>query len=227
MKKRLCVIFNRSNMVMLLCGIMMLAGVILIKTFYIQTFVVRGNSMYPTLENGQTVIVNRWVGGFRSPRNVYEVGWAGYIASLLYDDRHIDSILAVDRSFSYTGRRLPERDDIVAINIPSNDRFLAIKRCVAIAGDSLHCYVDTASLSSLAKLFTIIPQKGSRIDCRRFSTCQIDQMMYNRDFRFDSVDSTFIALDDFIFVMGDNRKASDDSRLWGPIAVNRIIGKLL
>ena len=181
---------------------------------------VSGHSMSPTLRDGQPLLVIKCAYGLRKPRNIYEIPLLGTILYYWSAESEVDSVLKMNKSFEYTLPSLPERGDIVALNIPGNNHFHAVKRCIAIAG-------DTIPYPNRSMPYDLVPYKGMVIKARELDEHQCKYLMHNRDFRFDTSDSTFVALDNFVYVMGDNLSTSEDSRRWGPIPMNLIFGRVI
>ncbi len=100
----------------------------------------------------------------------------------------------------------PDRGDIVVLNPPEYSEEPFIKRTIAVAGDHVsvrdgQVFVDGIELDEpyLDEVFT---------------TC--DTPEYCED---------FVVPDDMIFVMGDNREHSFDSRSFGPVPLENVIGQ--
>lgn len=205
---------------MVLLVIIVVAAAISLKTMVIDYSHVSGYSMSPTLHDGQPLLVVKCAYGLRKPRNVYEIPLLGTLLYYLSEESEVDSVLKTSKSFEYLFPSLPERGDIVALNIPGNNHFQAVKRCVAIAG-------DTIPYPNHSMPYDVVPYKGMVIEARCLDERQRKHLMRNRDFRFDIADSTFVALDDFVYVTGDNLNASEDSRRWGAVPMNLIFGQVI
>lgn len=97
-----------------------------------------------------------------------------------------------------------QRGDVIAVKIPRKYRTdfkMAIKRVVAVAGDSVFCYDG--------RLYV-----NGEIEKRRYvgQTHNVTQQ---------------IVPDGCVFVLGDNRENSNDSRVWGPIPYRHVVGKMV
>lgn len=181
---------------------------------------VSGASMTPTLHDGQSLLILKCAYGIRKPRNVYEIPIVGIIVYYFTPNSEVDSVLKENKSFEYINPSLPDRGDIVALNIPNQNHFHAVKRCIAVAGDSI-------PYKRNALPYEIVPYKGMVIKTKILSSNQIKYMQHNKYFSFDSKDSVYIALEDFVYVVGDNLDASEDSRRWGAIPMSLIFGKVI
>lgn len=197
---------------------------ILLKMFVVEIFDVKGWSMHPALSDGETVVVTKWQYGPRMPRNVYEVPWVGMLVASVTPDESIDRTIGRSGMFNRISPRLPQRGDIVAFNIPGNLHYCAVKRVTAIPGDAMPPDTVAGGLSPLSRL-PAVPAAGDRIGLGTLDSLQRKAMEKSPYFAFDPGDSSFVALDDFIYLTGDNLPASMDSRRWGPVPLNLIIGK--
>lgn len=113
------------------------------------------------------------------------------------------------------------KNDIIAFDNPAF-RTLNIKRCTALPGDSIPQYK-----SLLISPFRVVPAKGDTISARELLPRALANLLENDYFQFNKEDSTFVALENFYFVLGDNRDCSDDSRLFGLVPESLILGKYL
>ncbi len=121
LNKALNVLFYTS-----IASIFLGAGYFLCRIFIVDQFVIPSDSMYPTLQVGDRVWVNKLVAGAR-----------------IYND--IDSASSSTlQSWRTRGLRRIERNDILIFNYPINDNKIAFKinyvyakRCVALPGDSI------------------------------------------------------------------------------------------
>lgn len=93
----------------------------------------------------------------------------------------------------------PQRDDIVVIRVPGFDELL-IKRVIGLPGDTLAIKQGVVFINGkpLDEPFVNGQPRGS------YPTMKIP--------------------DGYIFVMGDNRNNSNDSRSFGPVAIENIVG---
>lgn len=98
-----------------------------------------------------------------------------------------------------------ERGDIVAIKMPSGEKY--VKRVIAVEGDT----VDIRD----GKVY--VNDQVSDGDYVRGTT---DRGDYNIAYPYTVKENT-------VFVLGDNREASVDSRTFGPVVISSISGKLL
>ena len=98
--------------------------------------------------------------------------------------------------------REPARGDIVVVHSPVNADEDLVKRIVAVAGDRI-------SIS------------GGRLYVN--GVAQVEPYLFEQDFEGQMGETLVPA--GHVFVMGDNRNNSGDSRLFGPIPRDRIIGK--
>ena len=131
--------------------IVILVVVVLIRTFIVTPIIVDGDSMSPTLTDGEMMLLNK-----------------------------LGSI---------------ERNDIVVIN---NEEGYIIKRVIALPGESIEC---------------------------RDGVIYINDEKYNDNFasKTDDFVKQFLN-DDEYFVMGDNRFVSMDSRIFGAVTKEEILG---
>ena len=95
----------------------------------------------------------------------------------------------------------PQRGDIIVIHVPGYGSEMLIKRIVGLPGD------------------TVSVQNG-----QVFLNGQAMQEPYLRSIMRGTYPTTRVP-DNSVFVMGDNRNNSNDSRSFGPIPINDIVGK--
>ncbi len=108
--------------------------IVLLRVFVFQTFVIPSASMYGTLVEGDYVFINKLVYGTRLPITPLSIPFGN-------SKKYVDWIqLPYMRFWGYSSI---QRNDIVAFNFSLNDALpidqqeAYIKRCVAIAGDTL------------------------------------------------------------------------------------------
>lgn len=109
-----------------IAGLLLVASYFFCRIFVVDQFVIPSDSMYPILQVGDRVWVNKLVMGAR-----------------IYDD--LDSASSSTLySWRTRGMRRVERNDILIFNYPNNDNRIAFKinyvyakRCVALPGDSI------------------------------------------------------------------------------------------
>ncbi|MFH1188944.1 MAG: signal peptidase I [bacterium] len=98
--------------------------------------------------------------------------------------------------------RLPERKEVIVFRNPRNEAEYYIKRVIGLPGE--HIIIDNGTVFV----------DGERITEDYLS---VENRVIPGSFDFQ------LASDEY-FVMGDNRLASSDSRIWGPLKTNEIIG---
>lgn len=143
-------------------ALLFIAAVAVLLRFVIGVSSVTGDSMYPTLHDGQVVVYNRL-------------------------------------SSHYS------RGDVVSVKMPSGDYY--VKRVVAVAGDTVdlkdgHLYVNGAE------------ETGSYVNGETYA---LEGM----------VRYPYAVTEGKVFVVGDNRQGSVDSRAFGAVLEKKIQGKLL
>lgn len=145
--------------------LIVLAIVIPIRVFIAQPFIVNGESMVPTLANGDYLIIDQ---------------------------------------ISYKQRE-PERGEVIVFRFPTNQRRFLIKRIVGLPGETIA--INGSKVTATQNDGTVI---------------QLEESYLNGD--FSSYGTWELAADEY-FVMGDNRQKSSDSRSWGVLNDDLIVGK--
>lgn len=115
---------------------------------------------------------------------------------------HTDERLVVEKlSYRFHG---PQRFDVVVIRVPSQGDELLIKRVIGLPGETVeirdgHVYVDGKQLvePEVSQPTYPLPGHPARVTVPPLS----------------------------VFVMGDNRTHSNDSRMFGPVPIEDIVGK--
>jgi signal peptidase I len=139
-----------------------------ISRFLVQSVEVEGSSMFPTLQNSEHYLLNRWVLRFRDPK----------------------------------------RADVVVIRDPSASCF-AVKRVIGIGGDSVFLKNGKVYVNG-QKLVEPYLEPGT------------PTFAYGQ-FR----DQLICCGKDQYFLLGDNRMNSADSRTYGPVARENILGLIV
>jgi signal peptidase I len=106
-----------------------------------------------------------------------------------------------------------ERGDIVVLHGLSGDR-LVVKRIVAVAGDRVHIAAGLVFLNGSPLHEPYAHHANSRLR-------ELDEWPMRPG------PAEVIIPARMLFVMGDNRSESSDSRLWGPVPVANVVGKVL
>ncbi|WP_319541860.1 signal peptidase I [uncultured Pseudodesulfovibrio sp.] len=103
----------------------------------------------------------------------------------------------------------PERGDIVVFKFPEDETKDFIKRVIALPGETIE-----------------IRNKVVYINGQPIDEPYVQHTKFTRDPIRDDFGPFIVPQDEF-FVMGDNREGSYDSRWWGPVKRQKIVGKAL
>jgi len=210
-----------------------LVAALVLKTFLLGAFFIPSRSMESTLLPGDFVLVNRLAYGVRLPRCLPLVPVP------------VSGIPRV--AFSS-----PRRGDILAFTAsPSGasecDAPTLLKRCVALPGDTLifggkRLQVNGVSVGVLnltprpEQQRVVLPRAGETITLTAATAGLFRALIEEEGHMLEIDDGGIVSLDgiaareyrtaqDAYFVLGDNRSSSLDSRYFGVVPADRVIGK--
>ena len=173
-------------------------AVLVIRSFLVEPFRIPSGSMIPTLLAGDFILVNKFAYGLRLP--------------VLHQE-----ILDLGR---------PERGDVAVFRYPVDPSQDYIKRVVGLPGDEIRyvgkrLYINGELMPQ--ELLGPYPEALDALVAREdLGTVEHRLLLHEdspaRGFRF-----TVPA--DAYFVMGDNRDRSSDSRFWGPVPEDNLVGE--
>jgi signal peptidase I len=161
----------------------------------IQNFKVEGDSMLPTLHSDQYLLVNKAL-YFRYDSNFLR--------------RIFDPSVQPDMHYLFHG---PQRGDIVVFLSPTEPQDF-IKRVVAVAGETVEIRADPDPIGN-----PNAPCGGCGV---YVNGVKLDEPYVKATPNY-TVGPTVVPEGD-VYVLGDNRRNSDDSHVWGPLDVNSIVG---
>ncbi len=193
---------------------------LVIRQFVIQAFRIPTGSMEKTLLVGDFLFVNKFIYGAKTPDRIRVLGHT------LVKDLPVLQLPAL---------RQPRQGDIIVFEYPRDRDQDYIKRCVAVAGDTVEVrdgltYVNgevyESALGDPRADHSCVP------DWRRPDTCPqphtyLDPAALQRGSRLNRSFGPYVVPEGYLFMMGDNRYNSADSRYWGPLDVDLIKGKAM
>ena len=179
-------------------------AVLLLRSFLVEPFRIPSGSMMPTLLVGDFILVNKYAYGIRLPvlnRKVFELGE-------------------------------PRRGDIAVFRFPKNPRDDYIKRVVGVPGD--HVVYRNKTLFINGEKVAQVPagtyigtgsglsMSGAGMRREVLGGVEHDILVVPR---INGVTADVVVPEGQYFVMGDNRDNSNDSRYWGFVPDQNLVGK--
>lgn len=175
-----------------------------VRSFLLTAYKVPTGSMQPTLKPGDFIFSSRLSYGFPAP---------------------------------FSGRRwnevFPDRGDLVVFTYPQSPTITYVKRVVAVPGDKVQIIKGRMSINDAPfeyrrlegddsdnpnpQLFDIFEEKSENQTRRVIFQKQSDE----KDF------GPLVVPPGEVFLLGDNRDASDDSRYWGTVPMERVVGEVV
>ncbi|MGA7732524.1 MAG: signal peptidase I [Chloroflexia bacterium] len=186
---------NRSILRELIETVVIVLVVFLVVRALIQNFVVEGDSMLPTLHSDQYLLVNK-------------VAYFQYDANFL--GRLFNPGAPPDTHYLFGG---PSRGDIVVFISPTESKDL-IKRVIAVAGETVEVRPDP---DPTGRPGSPCGDCGVYVNGVRLNEPYIKA---TPDYRVDPL----TVPEGHVYVLGDNRRNSQDSHAFGPLAIERIVG---
>jgi signal peptidase I len=179
-------------------------AVLLLRSFLVEPFRIPSGSMMPTLLVGDFILVNKYAYGIRLP---------------VLNTKIID-----------IGE--PQRGDVVVFRYPKDPSVDYIKRVVGLPGDRIGYYNKILHING--KPVAQVPAgvyvgKGSGVSMsgagkRQEQLGDVQHQILVMP-RTPGLEGEYVVPDNEYFVMGDNRDNSNDSRYWGPVPEQNLVGK--
>jgi len=192
-----------------------LFAVLILRAFLYEPFRIPSGSMMPTLLVGDFILVNKYDYGLRLPVIHTKV----------------------------TSGEKPKRGDVAVFRYPKDESLDYIKRVIGLPGDHISYYnrrltvndkpVDTKPdyiYQGLGESSDLVINQGCdniKAKCQVYNEKMGDvsySVMTNPDVRY-SADGELFVPEGHYFVMGDNRDHSNDSRFWGFVPEENLVGK--
>ena len=193
--------------------------VFLLRSFLFEPFKIPSGSMIPTLLVGDFILVNKFTYGIRLP--------------------------VVNKKIVALGT--PERGDVMVFRYPEDSSLDYIKRVVGLPGDKVTYQNKRVSVNGQPVPVRQIDDYLSR-ERMQFSRRYIETLgtreheilleddapafmsqgrafPYSGNCNYNTSGLTCVVPPDHYFVMGDNRDNSSDSRVWGFVPDENIVGK--
>lgn len=174
-----------------------LAVVLVLRSFLVEPFQIPSGSMLPTLEVGDFILVNKFAYGLRLP----------VVGSKIVD---IDD---------------PDRGDVMVFRYPEDRKTNYIKRVIGLPGDQIR-YRDKQLFINDEKVESRFVARLPPNEYRREDLGSVEHDIYLTKGRPGTGgEGEWKVPPGHYFVMGDNRDNSNDSRYWGTVPDDLVVGK--
>jgi signal peptidase I len=178
--------------------------VLLLRSFLVEPFRIPSGSMMPTLVVGDFILVNKFNYGLRLP--------------------------VMNKTFVELGS--PKRGDIVVFRYPGDQFTPYIKRVVGLPGDHVAyrdrmIYINGEAVAQQPDGTYVGEGAGADQNGDPLATERLGDVEHRIMFRpqMPSMDVESVVPAGSYFVMGDNRDNSKDSRYWGFVPDENLIGR--
>ena len=176
--------------------------VLVLRSFLAEPYQIPSESMVPTLEVGDFILVNKYAYGIRLP----------VIGTKIIDIGD------------------PQRGDIMVFIPPGDDRYF-IKRVIGLPGDKISyrdkvLFINGERLEYqfVERLFEAHGSGALEVLVYDETIGDVMHRIHRYPIRKDRVRS-WVVPEDSYFMMGDNRDRSADSREWGVASEQKVVGK--
>ena len=180
--------------------------VLVFRSFLFEPFKIPSGSMIPTLLVGDFIVVNKFAYGVRLP--------------------------VLNKKIISTGG--PERGDVVVFRYPKDTSVNFIKRAIGLPGDTIS-YRDKQLFVNGEKVEATSAGRFESSDLK-CSTPAIDAFLFDEQLgdvnhnillhhRNPGSNGHWVVPDGHYFMMGDNRDRSNDSRVWGFVPEENLLGR--
>jgi signal peptidase I len=178
--------------------------VLVLRSFVIEPFRIPSGSMMPTLLVGDFIVVSKYSYGIRLPVTRHRIIPTG----------------------------LPERGDVAVFRYPENPREDYIKRVVGLPGDRVAFHNKTLLINGEP-----VPQQpvgiyeGAGSGAMMTGAEVLEETLGDTTHQIltwrkrPSVEGETVVPEGHYFVLGDNRDNSNDSRFWGFVPEENLVGK--
>lgn len=174
-----------------------LAIVLVLRSFLVEPFTIPSGSMLPTLEVDDFILVNKFAYGLRLP----VIG---------------TKILEVGE---------PQRGDVMVFKVPLDGKTNYIKRVIGLPGDHIR-YRDKTLYVNGKEMVSNFVARLPPVELRREQLGDVEhdiQLIMGR--QSGAGEGEWIVPEGNYFMMGDNRDNSNDSRFWGTVPEELVVGK--
>ena len=178
--------------------------VLVLRSFIFEPFKIPSASMMPTLLIGDFILVNKYEYGLRLP---------------VIHNKFVDN-------------NAPKRGDIVVFRYPENPKIPYIKRIIGLPGDKIAYYDKTLYINDILAKQTVgkvYPAYGSGLTMSGSLLISEDLGNIEHEILIDpersSLEFETIVPDSHYLVLGDNRDNSKDSRYWGFVPEENLVGR--
>jgi|LZQR01.1.fsa_nt_gb signal peptidase I (EC:3.4.21.89). Serine peptidase. MEROPS family S26A len=179
--------------------------VLVLRSFVVEPFRIPSGSMYPTLEIGDFIVVNKFAYGVKLPVTQTK-------------------ILPVGE---------PERGDVVVFKYPKDPDVDYIKRVIGLPGDEIAYYGKTLYINGHPVKQKLLGEyEGTASGKVMDGASLLEEFLeeHSHDILLDPEKSsqdmnTVVVPEGHYFMMGDNRDHSNDSRFWGFVPEKNLKGK--
>jgi signal peptidase I len=174
--------------------------VLVLRSFLVEPFRIPSGSMLPTLLVGDFILVNKFAYGIRLP---------------VVNAKIVD----IDK---------PERGDVVVFRYPADPSLDYIKRVVGLPGDTIEyrnkqLFVNGEPVPQ--RLLGVYANGGHALVERRNESLGGTQHDIFLRSNYPVRNGSWTVPEGKYFVMGDNRDNSNDSRVWGFVPDENLVGK--
>lgn len=178
-----------------------------IRQFIVEAFKIPSGSMIPTLTIGDHLLVNKFVYGPRIP----------------FTDKRI-----------FAGDT-PKRGEIIVFKYPENEDKNYIKRVIGLPGDKIQIVKGRLIINDQEMTINPVGERhagkigpGMYYESPELYDEQLGAVRHRIQYLRDQSLNNFgpkLVPEDSVFVMGDNRDNSQDSRVWGFVRFEKILGR--
>jgi signal peptidase I len=178
--------------------------VLILRSFIAEPFRIPSGSMMPTLLHGDFILVNKFTYGLRLPVSHKKV-WSN---------------------------KLPARGDVAVFRFPDNPSVDYIKRVIGLPGDTVSyrdkkIFINGVEVEQTGADIYFGQGRDSTMNGSRVRHEQLFDVKHKilLDQRYSRGYGEWVIPDGEYFVMGDNRDNSNDSRFWGTVPEENLVGK--